>query len=200
MNRLGMNNTVYNDLQNISDANSVTKTCVLYAYNCSNLPSGVSTYGYLTTIVANTNYIKQIYTPNNEDQTFERLKVDGNWRSWVFTNINCSVCEKIQDNEIAAGGGRAWGFSLNSNLANYKFVFYTLSVYSESSTNSILLPTSLLNAWPNNIYLLTVRGLSTSGDLKQMAWAGISDIRWNYIGGWATNPEQKIIVQTYGIK
>lgn len=195
---LGMNNTVYNDLQNTTDANTVNKTCVLYAYNCSNLPSGVSSYGYLTTLYANSNYIKQIYTPSNEDQTFERLKINGTWGSWNYANVNCTICEQIQNNIISTGSGRNWGFPINTNLSNYKFVLFSLQVYSESSSNSICIPVGFLNTWPNNIYLITVRGVDTGGNL--LAWCGISDIRWNYVGGWVNNPELNVTVLTYGIK
>ena len=75
-------------LLDFTDANTINKTCLGYAYNCDNLPSDApSKFGYLTTIYANSNFIKQIFTPYNSNETWTRVKNES-WGSWALVSGN----------------------------------------------------------------------------------------------------------------
>lgn len=123
---LGMDSNTSQTLIDVSDANTVDKTCVAYAYNCSNLPPLESNYGYLTTLVASSSIAKQYYTPYNSKISYERLKYNNSWSDWY------PVGNSLSDNlvkRIVEGGNTTVNESniiyANGNNSDTYFRFYT---------------------------------------------------------------------------
>lgn len=72
-------------------ANDAMKTGLYYAYNLSDLPSGLNTYqkyGYLevNTHPDDSNFAMQIYIPHNTDVMYMRRKTNNGWQNWVQFN------------------------------------------------------------------------------------------------------------------
>lgn len=64
------------------DLNDISVTSIYYADSGStNRPSGIN--GYVSTIVANPNYMTQHFTTYDEGQNFTRVKKNGTWSSWM---------------------------------------------------------------------------------------------------------------------
>ena len=81
---LGIDNNSSNTLlQTATNANDIDKTSVLYTLGVSNLPSGASPYGYLTTLEADHTIKTQTYNAFNSPVTYKRICNDGNWGGWM---------------------------------------------------------------------------------------------------------------------